>query len=269
MVKGEFFGNDDQRAVLRRGRGMAALLGQDKRYSYYGRTVGLVGPEDGDIDQLVALATVQGNAAYGAVPLDQVEAIKSSLLARGVVPMHYDRWQGAGSALKAAREIVATLSLPEDVTMSRLDASTADETLASLAEMALGCGVLPLCGEVLRGLSRPAVCLVALDRTAKVVSCAASSAYADEDHPTHGMQAWWGMLATDPARRGQRLSLVLGAHAVLEMESRFGFGDFMTGVEPGNAPSESVCARMGLSRGNSAIIGCADPRALANGRMTK
>lgn len=58
QVRDEFFGNDDQRAVLRRGRGMAALLGQDRRYSYYGRTVGLVGPEDGDIDQLAALAIV-------------------------------------------------------------------------------------------------------------------------------------------------------------------------------------------------------------------
>lgn len=67
--------------------------------------------------------------------------------------------------------------------MLRLDASSADGQLASLAEMALGCGVLPPCGEVLRGLLRPAVCLVAIDRTSKVVSCAASSAYAHEDHP--------------------------------------------------------------------------------------
>jgi hypothetical protein len=268
-MKDEFFGNDDQRALLRRGRGLAALLGQDRRYSYYGRTVGLPGPEDGDIDHLAALAIVQGSATYLAVPLDQVEAIRASMLARGLVPMVYDRWEGSGLAITAARRVVATCSLPDDVTMQRLDASTADGQMASLAEMALGCGVLPPCGEVLRGLLRPAVCLVAIDRSSKVVSCAASSAYAREDHPKQGGQAWWGMLATDPARRGQRLSLVLGAHALLEMDSRFGFGDFMTGVEPGNAPSEAICARMGLSKGHSAIIGCTDPRALASGRMTK
>lgn len=268
-MRDEFFGNDDQRAVLRRGRGLAALLGQDRRYSYYGRTVGLAGPEDGDIDHLAALAIVQGNTNYGTVPVNQVDAIKMSLLARGLVPMHYDKWEGSGSAIAAARHVVATLSLPEDLTMLRLDASSADGQLASLAEMALGCGVLPPCGEVLRGLLRPAVCLVAIDRAAKVVSCAASAAFAHEDHPKHGGQAWWGMLATDPARRGQRLSVFLGAHALLEMEARFGFGDFMTGVEPGNAPSESVCTRMGLSKGHAAIIVCADPRALATGRMTK
>ncbi len=268
-MKDEFFGSDDQRALLRRGRGLAAVLGQDRRYSYYGRSVGLPGPEDGDIDHLAALVTIQGYAVYGAVPLDHVEAIKASLLARGLVPMAYDKWQGSGSAITAARQVVATHSLPEDLTMLRLDASTTDSHLASLAEMALGCGVLPPCGEVLRGLLRPAVCLVAIDRTAKVVSCAASSAYAHADHPKHGGQAWWGMLATDPARRGQRLSLVLGAHVLLEMETRFGFGDFMTGVEPGNAPSEAICTQMGLSRGHFAIIGCADPHALASGRMTK
>lgn len=64
----EFFGSDDQRAVLRRARALAAVLGQDRRYSYYGRTVGLPGPEDGDIDHLAALAIVQGSATYGTVP---------------------------------------------------------------------------------------------------------------------------------------------------------------------------------------------------------
>ena len=268
-MKDEFFGSDDQRALLRRGRSLAALLGQDRRYCYYGRTVGLPGPEDGDIDQLAALVIVQGNAAYYDVPVTQAEAIKTSMVARGLVPMHYDRWRGSGSAIAAARQVVATISLPEDVTMLRLDASSADGQLASLAVMALGCGVLPPCGEALRGLLRPAVCLVAVDRALRVVSCAASSAFAHENHPIYGGQAWWGMLATDPARRGQRLSVVLGAHALLEMETRFGFGDFMTGVEPGNAPSEAICARMGLSKGDSAIIVCADPRALASGRMTK
>ncbi len=268
-MRDEFFGNDDQRALLRRGRGLAALLAQDRRYSYYGRSVGLPGPEDGDIDELAALAVVQGSATYLTVPLNQVESIKTSILARGLVPMLYDKWEGTRSAIAAARQVVATLALPEDLTMLRLDASTPDGHLVSLAEMALGCGVLPPCGEVLRGLLRPAVCLVAIDRAMRVVSCAASSAFAHEDHPKHGGQAWWGMLATDPARRGQRLSVVLGAHALLEMETSFGFGDFMTGVEPGNAPSEAICARMGLSRGKSAIIGCTDPRALASGRMTK
>lgn len=268
-MRNEFFGNDQQRALLRRGRGMAALLEQDARYSYYGRTVGLVGPEDGDIDQLATLAMVQGNTNYGAVPSSQVDAVKAGMQARGLVPMRYDKWEGTGSAIVAAQDVISTTSLPEDLTLVRLEASTPDQLMASMAQMALDCGVLPLCGEVLRGLYRPAVCLVAIDRAANVVACAASCAFAHPEHAGYGKQAWWGMLATHPDRRGHRLSLILGARVLLEMESRFGFRAFMTGVEPGNAPSESICARIGLSRGAFAIIACTDPQALAGGRMTK
>lgn len=66
-MRSEFFGSAEQRVILRRGRGTSALLGQDVRYTYYGRTVGLMGPEDGDIDQLATLAMVQGSTPWAAV----------------------------------------------------------------------------------------------------------------------------------------------------------------------------------------------------------
>jgi len=269
MTLEEYFGNDDQRALLRRGRGMAELLGHDKRYTYYGRTVGLAGPEDGDIDQLAALARVQGNSNYSTVPQHQTDAIKSALEARGLIPMHYTKWEGSDAALLAAHKVVETMPLPDGLTIARLDASTPEVHLASLAELALSCGVLPPCGELLRGFLKPAVCMVALDSAFNVVSCAASSTFAHADHATLGRQAWWGMLATHTERRGQRLALILGAHALLEMQTRFGLRDFFTGVEPGNAPSEAVCTRMGFAPVAFATIGCADPVSLASGRMTK
>lgn len=269
MQSEEFFGNEDQRAVLKRGRGMAELLGKDPRYSYYGRTVGLVTPHDGDIDKLAALAKVQGNSNYAAVPLADTDAVETALQKHGLVPMHYAKWEGASPVLNAARDVLNAFSLPDGLRLVKVDASTSGTVMASMAELALGCGVLPPSGEVLRGLLRPATCLLALDREEKAVSCAASCAFAHEDHPTLAHQAWWGMLATDPKHRGCHLSLILGAHAVLEMHEKFGFGNFMTGVEPGNSPSEAVCARMGLSAGEYAIIGCADPEALSGGRMTK
>lgn len=98
------------------------MLGQDRRYSYYGRTVGLPGPEDGDIDHLAALAIVQGSATCLAVPVTQAEAIKTSDFSPRFGAMHYDKWQGCESAIAAARQVVATVSLPEDMTMLRLDA---------------------------------------------------------------------------------------------------------------------------------------------------
>jgi len=42
------------------------------------------------------------------------------------------------------------------------------------------------------------------------------------------------MLATAPARRGQRLALILGAMAMQAMHEVSGLRDFMTGIETSN-----------------------------------
>lgn len=269
MAQDEYFGKDDQRAVLRRGKALAELLRDDPRFSYYGRTVGLVTPEDGSVDELAALARVQGNSNYSAVPVADVPALVSALEKRGLIPLHYARWEGTDTPLTAAREVVDTLAMPQDITVHRMDASTSEAHMDSFAQMALGCGVLPLSGAAMRGLLHPSVCLYACDAAGAVVSCAAASAFAHTAHGGFGDQAWWGMLATDPSRRGERLALILGAQVLIEMASEYGYRRFMTGVEPGNAPSEAVCTRMGLAPGDYAIIGCADPQSLASGRMTK
>ncbi|WP_299356531.1 hypothetical protein [uncultured Shimia sp.] len=135
--------------------------------------------------------------------------------------------------------------------------------------MALGCGVLPTCGAALRGMFQPVVTLIAVDRLGKVVSMAAASTYIRVDHASLSDQAWWGMLATDPSRRGQSMALILGARAILEMEERFGNRSFMTGVEAGSSPSEDVCSKMGLEPQGMTLVVCADPEALISGRMTK
>ncbi|WP_425039798.1 N-acetyltransferase [Primorskyibacter sp. S187A] len=248
---------------------MSDLLALDPRYSYYGRTVGLVSPSDGGIDQLAALTRVQGNSNYAAVSLNETTHIKCALETRGLTPLVYRKWEGTSHAVAMARTIVGKTPLPGDLSLLRVDASTPDKTLASLAQMALTCGVLPSCGEALRGMIKQAVCVAAVEESGRVVSCAAASAFAHAKHASLADQAWWGMLATAKSHRGQRLSLILGAHALLDMEARFGFRSFMTGVEPGNLASETVCTRMGLEPGAYNIIGCADPASLSSGRMTK
>lgn len=268
-MKDEFFGNGDQRAILKRGHAMAKLVENDVKYSYYGRTVGLETPEAGGIDQLVALINLQGHAHYMTVALDKVSDIKAKLLERGLNPMHYDKWEGVKTALAAVQKVVEAFSIPNDLTMVPIDETTPRQLLISLAELSLDCGVLPPCGQLLRGALKPAVCLVAVDQKGRVMSCAAASAFADPKHTMLGKQAWWGMLATHPSRRGQRLALLLGAHAMLIMRSRYGYQDFMTGVEAGNTASEAVCGRLGLAPEGFAILSCADPNALPSGRMTK
>jgi hypothetical protein len=64
-------------------------------------------------------------------------------------------------------------------------------------------------------------------------------------------------------------ALILGAMALLAMRDRFGFRSFMTGVQPGNAPSEAVCRATGLSARGRQILTIADPSQLVGGKMTR
>jgi hypothetical protein len=96
----------------------------------------------------------------------------------------------------------------------------------------------------------------------------AAAAHVHPHHPRLGGPAWCGALATAPDCRGRRIALVLGAHAILKLQRRFGFESSMTGVELDNAPSKAVCARLGLAVGGACIVGGADPRALRSGWMT-
>ena len=63
----------------------------------------------------------------------------------------------------AARRIIETQAMPRDLRLVQVDARTPGSVLESLADMALDCGVLPMCSDVLRGLLQPSVCFVALD----------------------------------------------------------------------------------------------------------
>lgn len=269
MEQDEYFGDGDQQALLKRGRALSDLLKHDKRFSYYGRTVGITTTEDGDLDTLTALVRAQGNSNCATVPDYTCLSYTSELKARGLAPVVYKKWEGTEAPLEAARDIVNNVPHPDDVTLVCVTPETPVRLLNSAAKMALGCGVLPTCGAALRGLLQPAVTFFAVDRTDNVVSMAAASAFTHIDHPSLSGQAWWGMLATDASRRGQSIALILGAHAILEMDRRFGFRSFMTGVEAGNAPSEAVCSKMGLAPKGMTIVGCADPGALSGGRMTK
>ncbi len=264
-----YFGSADQQAIARRGRNLFRLLGHDPTYNYFGRAVGLIEPEGDDVTPLIALSRVQGYSNYAAMPAVKAAAAVAALEAEGMVPNLFVKWDGAEDALAAARKVVDAHALPEDLRLVRVEADTPDDLLHAMGKTAAGSGVLPPGVEVLSGQLRPGCCMMAVDADGHVVSCAGAAAFAHEDHPLFGGQAWWGMLATDPDCRGQRLALILGAQVMLDMETRFGFRDFMTGIVAGNASSEALCRKMGLAPTDRVVLGCADPAALAAGRMTK
>jgi len=269
MVDREVFGSDGQRSLLRRGRALFDLVSGDPRFSYYGRTVGLLRPEPDGHDDLDRLVELQGASTCANLGTVELGAVRDALAARGHSVTPYTKWTGGGTALDAARGILDRHGLPRDVEVVAIGPETPRERLAALADVALSCGVLPLAGSVLRGGARPCVALLAVDGDGRPVSCAAAAAVAHPDDHELGGQCWWGMLATRDDRRGERLGLVLGAMALREMHVRHGFSDFMTGVQDGNAASEALCRRAGLAPSGRSILTVVGAGALPGGRMTR
>ena len=263
------FGSEAQQALLHRGQLMHQVTGDDPRFTYYGRTVGLAGPSDGPVSTLSALARLQGNSNYGRVPVARMQSLAAEAQAEGLSTVTYARWEGGDDAIAAADAVLERHALPSDLAVHRLGENTSPAIWRSFADMALGCGVLPPTGSALTGRMKPGVTLVAVTGDGRAVSCAAAVVALNPGHPDAGRESWWGMLATDSAWRGRRLSLILGAQVLATMARDHGFTRFFTGVEPGNAASEAVCARMGLERSPFDILGAADPSLVPGGRMTK
>ena len=264
----EVFGSPQQQALLKRGQALYELLADRPEATYYGRTVGVLTPTGEGRALLETLIALQGASNFFAVPNQDIAALKDELDAAGYGTTHYASWTGSETALAAAEAILAKHRLPDDITVTIIDQTTPKEGLEGLAQVSLGAGVLPVNGAVLRGASKPGLGVVATDAEGRPVSCAAAASFAHAESP-YARMAWWGMLATDPSRRGERLALILGAHAIREMHRRFGYSAFFTGVQPGNAPSEAVSAKCGLHQSDTAILTVADPAAVAGGQLTK
>jgi len=264
-----FFGTGEQQAMLRRGRCTYEVVKDDPRLTYYGRTVGIADPAQANVDALESLVRLQGAAHYACVLLDQADALEADIAARGLSVTRYARWSGKDTALIAADAMIAQTPLPADVTAVIIDAASSDADLERLHDVASSCGVLLPAPSVLRGQTRDGLAVIGVDESGMAVCCAAAAYAYHPAHPTLGQQVWWGMLATRPARRSERLALVLGAMAMKAMHDRFGAADFFTGVQPGNGPSEAVCAKLGLTEEESTTLTVVDPKALASGKLTK
>jgi hypothetical protein len=185
MITDSFFGTDAQQALLRRGRALYDLLAEDRRLSYYGRTVGVLRPDPDLLDRLIA---IQGSSTCSDLTAAEADALSGRMAAQGRAVTRYACWEGEAGALHAADRILARHDLPDDIRVVTIDAETPEADLARLAEISLACGVLPIAGSVLRGTKRPGVGAVALDGAGRPVSCAAAAAFAHPDDPGLGRQ---------------------------------------------------------------------------------
>lgn len=264
----EFFGSADQQAVARRGVDLWDLVGGDRRFQTHGRSVGVNYAECSDPSVLASLTRLQGAAACDQIPNDVANPYITRLRKMGLTTDRYEVWATNEQTLERVRHIRETHLLPDDLELASIDARTPAEDLAALADLTDRCEMMLPVGSFMRGIRARSVCLYARDRNGMPVGSSASVANSPSDSKM-GAAAWWGLLTTDPARRGKGIALTVGAHAMLQMHERHGFESFFTGIRAGNVPSEKLCSKLGLAPTNRAVIVAIDPIAFSGTQMSK
>ncbi|WP_413719827.1 GNAT family N-acetyltransferase [Silicimonas sp. MF1-12-2] len=265
-----FFGSADQQAMGQRGANLFALVQDDPRFAWYGRNVTLVDFSLSELDTFESLVRLQGATAGYRVRRELEHQFRAALETRGLRSDVFGFSVSADdTSVEKARRVLRDFRLPDDLDVSFLAPDSADGDVEAFAEIALMADVLPPPDTVLRGQARRGVALVARERgSGRPVGCAASFA---NFHPDSIMAdtCFWGMLATHPDRRGEKIALVLGAKAMIAMHEKTGIGKFSTGIRDDNIPSERLCEKLGVVRSDYLIIIGMDPDAFRDARITK
>jgi hypothetical protein len=268
LAQDEFFGAPSRIALSRRGAHLWRLLGDNPRFSYYGRLVALAEPGPDAADILSAMARLQGAAVSYYYPADDAAALYPELEARGLRTDRHELLRGSDGAFAASTEIERDRSLAPDLSVKVMGADTPHALLAEVADLCLSCDVMPLPAAVMRGQVRKGVCLAAIDGSGRVVATASS--YLNH-HPasSHATDAFWGMLATRQDRRGEKIALLLGAKAIMHMWQRHGARGFVTGVRADNASSQALCNKLGVRSTDWILAECIDPELFGGASLTR
>jgi hypothetical protein len=157
-----------------------------------------------------------------------------------------------------ARNVLTNTGVSKDLELIEIDSDTPVTFLNALSAMTDKCGIMLHNGAFMRGQVQPAVFMAARDRDGNPVGHAASVVNSNETS-LDKVTAFWGMLATDESRRGERIALVLGAMTMIEMNRRRRVNEFETAIEAGNTSSEKLCTRLGFARSNKVVVFAFDP----------
>jgi Acetyltransferase (GNAT) family len=264
----EYFGSPGKVTLMKRSAALWSLLKDNPRYAYYGRLVALSDPPEDTADVLSYLAALQGAAVAYYLPKGTADDLFSQLKQRGLTTDRHEHFWGGETAYRASKDALANYSLPEDLTVSRLDQATPREFVGKVAELCESCDVMPVPGAVMRGQTRRGINLVASDAEGRPVASASSFVLHHSESP-HAKDVFWGMLATRPDRRGQKVALVLGAMTIEHMWEKEGARGFMTGVRKDNASSQALCNRLGVTDSSWVYASCVDAQALGSSTVTR
>lgn len=256
--------------MTRRGEALFRLIGDDPRFAWYGRTIILteVGP---DASSLIGdLALIQGAAACYPVTPQQAGGLHSDLQASGFKTdiFNFCILREGDDSVAKAEATLESVPLPDDLVVTRLGTGSPDADLEALAEVTLEAGVLPPPASVLRGKSRRSVILLVRNAAGEPIATAAGVQSFHRDSPLADV-CWWGMLATRPARRGQKIGLHLGALAMVTMAREVGFRRFMTGIRSDNAPSLRLCEKLAVTPSGNEMVVAMDPLTFGESQLTK
>ncbi len=265
---GEYFGSAEQISLMQRGQKLWQLMKDNPAYSFYGRMVSLCDPKDDAVYKMLSLASLQGAASCQYYPIDQADKFCSELKAHGMNASRYEQCRGEKPALDISRKVLSEHQLPDDLSVVVLDQRSSTKLVSEVAKVSLACGVMPVPGSAMRGISREGVCLAAVDCAGKVVATA-SSYLSNHPNSTRAKDAFWGMLATDEARRGERIGLILGAQSIVWMWENLGACSFNTGITADNASSMALCGKLGVVPSQWTFIACIDPEAMGSGSVTR
>lgn len=262
------YGSPEQIGVVRRAAALRALLADDPRFSFQGRTVSLAGDWPDAADTVIALVRLQGYASAQFVPRARGEALTDAFAAAGLTPVIWDQYWGHDKAIAASHSFIEDFEAPEGVTLHEVMPDTPDETIHAICATSVGAGVLPLPGSAMRGVGLRGVFLYATGPGGEVIAVGGGSmayhpesAYADE--------AFWGMLGTAEAWRGRRLACWVGAEAIVRLAERFGARGFSSGVKADNPASQAMCTRLGVMQAETVYAGATDPLLMGSGPVTR
>ena len=264
----EFFGTPGKIALMKRSRNLWLLLQDNPRFAYYGRAVALSEPGQDTAEILSALAKLQGAAVCYFYPASAAAGLYAELLAHGLSTDRHEHFRGDRAALEKSLRIQERFALPEDLTVTVIDANTPRSMVSDVASLLQSCDVMPVPGSVMRGQRQKGVCLVAVDRNGRPVATASSYA---PHHPSssHATDVFWGMLATREDRRGERIALLLGAQAIVHMWEHHGARGFMTGVRADNPSSRALCEKLGVGATEWIYASCMDKELFGDAFVTK
>lgn len=264
----EYFGNPEKIALMRRSAALWSLVNRDPRFAWYGRLVATSDPCAETAHTLKALAGLQGAAVAYYYPKSSAAALFAELEARGLRTDRHEHYRGGEAAYAASKAALEAHSLPDDLSVSRLGPDTPGGFVAAVAQLCEACEVMPVPGAVMRGVARRGINFVACEAGGRPVASVSSFMLHHPDSP-HANDVFWGMLATRPDRRGQKIALVLGAMAIVHMWQEEGARGFMTGVRQDNRSSQALCERLGVGDTDWVYATCLDPVMLGGSSVTK